>query len=95
MEPFVGYTTRKCLRYLISGVVIVTLIFLIPRMMPGDPFLNILGEELYYSSPDLVSQLTIEFGLDRRFPSNASPTFSICSRATGAILNLYMQPVLV
>ncbi|WP_292490526.1 ABC transporter permease [Methanoculleus sp. 10] len=94
MEPFVGYTTRKCLRYLISGVVIVTLIFLIPRMMPGDPFLNILGEELYYSSPDLVSQLTIEFGLDRPLPEQYVAYILNLFQGDWGYSYHYMQPVL-
>ncbi len=33
--------------------------------MPGDPILNILGEEVYYVTPELVQELKAEFGLDQ------------------------------
>jgi peptide/nickel transport system permease protein len=59
-----GYMTRQVLRYTISLFIIVTLIFLIPRMMPGDPFVSLLGEEVYYRSPELVSELKAQYGLD-------------------------------
>jgi len=46
----------------------VTLIFIIPRMMPGDPFISLLGEEVYYRSPELVEELKAQYGLDRPLP---------------------------
>ena len=33
--------------------------------MPGDPIPNILGEEVYYVTPELVQELKAEFGLDQ------------------------------
>lgn len=65
MTTRVQYIIRKSIRYLLSFFLIVTLIFLIPRVMPGNPILNILGEELYYAAPDLVQELKAEFGLDQ------------------------------
>jgi peptide/nickel transport system permease protein len=34
-------------------------------MMPGDPFISLLGEEVYYRSPELVAQLKAQYGLDQ------------------------------
>ena len=65
MTTRIQYITRKTLRYILSFFVIITLIFLIPRLMPGDPFINILGEEVYYRAPELVHELKAEYGLDR------------------------------
>ncbi|RLG86235.1 MAG: ABC transporter permease [Thermoprotei archaeon] len=33
--------------------------------MPGDPLLHLLGEELYYSVPDLVEELKAKYGLNK------------------------------
>ncbi len=68
MTARTGYIARQALRYSISLFIIVTLIFLIPRMMPGDPFVSLLGEEVYYRSPELVAQLKAQYGLDRPLP---------------------------
>jgi len=61
----IKHITYKLVRYCISFYVIVTLNFLIPRLMPGDPFIYILGEELYYSALDLVEDLKVKYGLDK------------------------------
>ena len=63
-----GYIASQAFRYIISFFIIVTLIFIIPRMMPGDPFVSLLGEEVYYRSPDLVEELKAQYGLDRPLP---------------------------
>lgn len=63
-----GYLARQLIRYFVSLVIIVTLVFIIPRMMPGDPFISILGEEVYYRAPDLVAELKAQYGLDRPLP---------------------------
>ena len=65
MTDHAGYLGRQAIRYAVSLFIIVTLIFLIPRMMPGDPFISLLGEEVYYRSPDLVAELKAQYGLDR------------------------------
>ena len=65
MTERAGYLGRQAIRYAISLFIIVTLIFLIPRMMPGDPFISLLGEEVYYRSPELVAELKAQYGLDR------------------------------
>jgi len=68
MTARTSYIASQALRYSISLFIIVTLIFLIPRMMPGDPFISLLGEEVYYRSPELVAELKAQFGLDRPLP---------------------------
>lgn len=54
---------RKALRYLLALLLILTLNFLIPRLMPGDPLVNILGEEALLS-PEQVARIRAELGLD-------------------------------
>lgn len=65
MTDRTSYIARQALRYSISLFIIITLVFLIPRMMPGDPFISLLGEEVYYRSPDLVEELKAQYGLDQ------------------------------
>ena len=55
---------RKVARYVIVLFIIVSLNFLLPRLMPGDPVMNILGEEAFYSSPAVLEELKAELGLD-------------------------------
>lgn len=44
--------------------VILSLNFLLPRLMPGDPVMNILGEEASYAPPEALEELKTEWGLD-------------------------------
>jgi len=39
--------------------------FFIPRFMPGDPIVNLLGEDYAYASPDAMQAMRIELGLDK------------------------------
>lgn len=51
--------------YIIAFLIILTLNFLLPRMMPSDPLTAIYGEEvLAQITPELKSQLIQRFGLD-------------------------------
>jgi len=55
---------KKGVRYAVSLLVVVALTFALPRAMPGDPVMNLIGEDV------LVSQATLdgiraEIGLDR------------------------------
>ncbi|OPY52945.1 MAG: dipeptide transporter permease DppB [Methanosaeta sp. PtaU1.Bin060] len=68
MADRTGYIARQAIRYSVSLFIIVTLLFIIPRMMPGDPFISVLGEEVYYRSPELVAELKAQYGLDRPLP---------------------------
>jgi peptide/nickel transport system permease protein len=60
-----SYFAGKALRYGITIFIILTINFFIPRVMPGDPVLNLLGEEAAIpSNQDTISQLRAEYGLD-------------------------------
>lgn len=65
MAARTSYIASQAIRYSVSIFIIVTLILLIPRMMPGDPFVSLLGEEVYYRSPELVAELKAQYGLDQ------------------------------
>lgn len=65
-HPF--FLFKKSFRYLILIFAIVTLNFVIPRLMPGDPLLFLFGEEVYgaaIKNPDLINALSTKYGLDR------------------------------
>lgn len=66
---------------------------MIPRMMPGDPFISLLGEDVYYRSPELVSELKAEYGLDRPLPEQyISYLFGLLKGDLGYSIH-YSQPV--
>ncbi|KUK36764.1 MAG: Glutathione ABC transport system permease protein GsiC [Thermacetogenium phaeum] len=52
--------------YLIAFFLIITINFVLPRLMPGDPLMAIYGEEaLIAMTPELKAELTQRFSLDR------------------------------
>ncbi|MCP1714478.1 peptide/nickel transport system permease protein [Methanocalculus alkaliphilus] len=51
-------------RYLISLFLIITLNFALPRMMPGDPIANLIGESAYVSEATIL-EITETLGLNR------------------------------
>ncbi len=55
--------SRRFYRYAGAFLVIASLNFLIPRLMPGDPVANLLGEE-YFISEATMAELRQELGLD-------------------------------
>lgn len=57
---------RSVITYAVAFVLILTLNFLLPRMMPGDPLLAIYGNEaLVALTPALKAQLVARFALDQ------------------------------
>jgi peptide/nickel transport system permease protein len=54
---------KKAIRYLLAVGVIVTLTFLIPRLVPGDPVVNLLGEDVSLGEGQ-AEKLREELGLD-------------------------------
>ncbi|HEY41141.1 MAG TPA: ABC transporter permease [Dehalococcoidia bacterium] len=59
-------TKGNLLTYLIALLIILTLNFFLPRMMPGDPLMAIYGDEaLVQMSPQLKADLTERFALDQ------------------------------
>ncbi|MDD1772483.1 MAG: ABC transporter permease [Methanomassiliicoccales archaeon] len=45
-------------------LIVITLNFLIPRVMPGDPLINVLGEDAALADPALIAKLELKYGLD-------------------------------
>jgi peptide/nickel transport system permease protein len=58
-----GWICRKLIRYGLALFIIFSLNFLIPRLMPGDPLLNLLGENASVTE-DTLAGLRAEMGLD-------------------------------
>jgi peptide/nickel transport system permease protein len=55
---------KKILRYILALFFILSFNFLLPRIMPGDPITNLLGED-YIISPEKIEELKAELGLDK------------------------------
>lgn len=60
-----AYTLGKLIRYAFTFFLILSLNFALPRMMPGDPIVNLLGEEAMHNDPRMIEQLRAEYGLDK------------------------------
>lgn len=54
----------KGIRYLSSLALIIIINFTLPRLMPGDPVKNLIGEDVYVSE-NVMEDLRVELGLDR------------------------------
>jgi len=63
IHPAGIFLSRKLLRYLLSFFCILLIVFLLPRMMPGDPVSNLVGEDIYLSQ-STIDSLRAAFGLD-------------------------------
>ncbi len=59
------YLAGKLLRYGISLLAILTIVFFIPRAMPGDPIIHLLGEDTLHIDQQTLDELRAEYGLDR------------------------------
>ena len=57
----------KGLRYALVLLAIVTLNFVLPRLLPGDPVLNLMGEHYSYSQ-EAFAEIRHSLGLDRPWP---------------------------
>jgi peptide/nickel transport system permease protein len=60
----VAISKKKILRYLLALFIIFSLNFIIPRLMPGDPLTNLLGEDISLSR-DALQELKSELGLNK------------------------------
>jgi peptide/nickel transport system permease protein len=58
------FSKKKALRYCLALFTILTLNFIIPRAMPGDPVTNLLGEN-FIASKATIQELKVELGLDK------------------------------
>ncbi|MBZ4687909.1 MAG: peptide/nickel transport system permease protein [Clostridia bacterium] len=60
---------KKALDYLLAFIIIISLNFLLPRLLPGDPLAAIYGEEaLIAMTSELEAELIERFGLDKSLP---------------------------
>jgi peptide/nickel transport system permease protein len=59
------FLLRKFFRYLLTFIAVVMLSFFIPRFMPGDPVVNLLGGDYAYASSEALQKLRIELGLEK------------------------------
>jgi peptide/nickel transport system permease protein len=59
-----AFLMRKSIRYLFSFIVILLIVFLIPRLMPGDPVMSLVGDDVLLSQ-DIIAELHTTYGLDR------------------------------
>ncbi len=84
----------KVVRYFIVLLVIVSLNFLIPRLMPGDPIMNLLGEEAFYGSAEVLEELRVELGLDGSLYAQYVRYLGNLSTGDWGYSYLYMRPVL-
>jgi len=89
----IQYITRKFCRYILSFFIIITLNFFIPRLMPGDPFINILGEEFYYADPELVEGLKTKYGLNKPLHEQYIAYLINLAHCNWGYSFHYMQPV--
>ncbi|AFD00554.1 ABC-type dipeptide/oligopeptide/nickel transport system, permease component [Methanocella conradii HZ254] len=60
-----NYLTGKLLRYGFTLFIILSINFFIPRAMPGDPMVNLLGEDALHVDEQILDALRAEYGLDR------------------------------
>jgi peptide/nickel transport system permease protein len=60
-----AYFLGKLIRYAFTLFLILSLNFALPRMMPGDPIVNLLGEETLHKDPRMIELLRAEHGLDK------------------------------
>lgn len=83
----------KAMRYLIAFFIIVSLNFLIPRLMPGDPLMNIIGEEAYYGSHGALDALRADLGLDKPLIAQYGRYLAGVFTGDWGYSYLYMRPV--
>lgn len=64
-----AFILSKAVRYILVLFVILSLNFLLPRLLPGDPVMNLLGLEASYAPPEVIESLKADLGLDRSLAS--------------------------
>ncbi len=65
MRPRSKWFLMRAVRFVVVGFIVLTLIFLIPRLMPGDPIENLLGEGAVGLSEEAKNELLSYYKLDR------------------------------
>ncbi|MGY4707454.1 ABC transporter permease [Candidatus Bipolaricaulota sp. J31] len=64
-EHRAGFVAGRILQHLAALLVIVTLNFLLPRLMPGSPLRWLAGEDVSLLSPEARAEIVSAHGLDR------------------------------
>lgn len=89
----ISFAARKGLRYVAVLLAIVSLNFAIPRLMPGDPVLNLLGEEAAYIGPELIQEAKKELGLEGSVYEQYVRYLRNILRGNWGVSFHYMRPV--
>ncbi len=58
--------TRRIAFYLVTAVVAITVNFFIPRLMPGNPALAVLGRVQSQESPQAIAALEVQYGVQTK-----------------------------
>jgi len=83
----------RAARYLVALFVIVTLNFLLPRLMPGDPLMNLVGEEAYYAAGGALDEVRSDLGLDQPLPAQYGRYLKGLLSGDWGYSYLYLKPV--
>lgn len=63
-RPILFYFMGKALRYTVSLWIILSINFFVPRIMPGDPMVNLLGEDAVRIDKEILDGLRAQYKLD-------------------------------
>ena len=91
-HPSATVATRA-VRYLTALAIIVALNFLLPRLMPGDPLMNLVGEEAYYAAGGALDELKADLGLDQPLPVQFGRYLKGLFSGDWGYSYLYLRPV--
>jgi len=84
----------RAVRYLAALFIIATLNFMLPRMMPGDPLMNIVGEEAYYAAGGALDELRADLGLNQPLLVQYGQYLGGLVSGDWGYSYLYLRPVL-
>lgn len=85
---------RNALTYAIALLLILSLNFILPRLMPGDPLMTIYGREaLVQMSPQLQAELVHRFSLDQTLWQQLGAYFAALFRGDLGYSYYYNAPV--
>jgi peptide/nickel transport system permease protein len=62
------FVIRKLIRYILILFVIITINFIIPHLMPGDPVMNMIGPDVLDLNDIDLDRIYTRYGLDKSLP---------------------------
>lgn len=65
MSPRKRWFASKMVRFMVISFLVLTITFILPRMMPGDPVENLFGETVTRIDPEVRAELEAKYELDR------------------------------